>query len=244
MALAWNVDESSVQGNRMHLRGWCFEERMPIQRVEVLFSSPLPTVHLVRHGLPSPDLAKARGPGAALNRFDEWIDLPPGVAGREFRLQFTLGDGTIVLGNSVMEDADGRGPAVARVPSSPSGYAGAPIPGDAASLRAEIAAVMKREAEFKGRLAEEFADRGEGNTYLHTLREEIGDLNKRQQDTFAELELLVRKLEAEEARVAVLAGELDKIQGSKAWRVTAPLRAAARFLWPDHATTQEARGDR
>ena len=41
-----------------------------------------------------------------------------------------------------------------------------------AALEAELAAVRRREAEFRAKMVQEFLDRGERNTYLHVLREE------------------------------------------------------------------------
>jgi hypothetical protein len=67
---------------------------------------------------------------------------------------------------------------------------------DAAALRAELEAVKLREASFRAKMVQEFLDRGERNTYLHTLREERAALVKRLQEASADLEVLTRKLEA------------------------------------------------
>jgi hypothetical protein len=88
-----------------------------------------------------------------------------------------------------------------------------------ASLQAELEAVRRREAEFRAKMVTEFLDRGERNTYLHTLREERAALVKREQEASADLETLTRKLEAELARSSELAGQLAKIRRSWIWRL-------------------------
>jgi len=109
-----------------------------------------------------------------------------------------------------------------------------PAPGDPgarlAALQAELESVRRREAEFRAKMVHEFLDRGERNTYVHVLHEERAALVKRQQESFADLEDLTRKIEAESARVAALEAELAEIRGSWLWRVSAPVRAAARAL--------------
>ncbi len=99
-----------------------------------------------------------------------------------------------------------------------------------AALEAELAAVRRREAEFRAKMVHEFLDRGERNTYLHVLHEERAELIKRQQESFADLEDLTRRLEAESARAAELEAALGEVRGSWAWRLAAPLRAAARAI--------------
>lgn len=86
-----------------------------------------------------------------------------------------------------------------------------------ASLQAELEAVKRREAEFRAKMVNEFLDRGERNTYLHTLREERAALIRREQEASADLEILTRKLEAEAARSSLLAGELAAIKRSWIW---------------------------
>ena len=100
----------------------------------------------------------------------------------------------------------------------------------AAALQAELDAVRRREAEFRANMVQEFLDRGERNTYLHTLREERAALLKRGQEASADLEYLVRKLEAEGERRAALEAHLGGLWNSWSWRLTAPLRALARLL--------------
>lgn len=109
-----------------------------------------------------------------------------------------------------------------------------PTPEDAgarvAALKAELDAVKRREAEFRANMVQEFLDRGERNTYLHTLRQEKAALVKREQEASADLEFLVRKLEAEGERCADLEGRLAQVWNSRAWRLAAPLRALGRLF--------------
>jgi len=99
-----------------------------------------------------------------------------------------------------------------------------------AALQAELEAVRRREAEFRAKMVQDFLDRGERNTYVHVLHEERAALLKRQQESFADLEALTRRLEAEAARAAALEAELARVTGSWSWRLLAPLRRAARAL--------------
>lgn len=101
-----------------------------------------------------------------------------------------------------------------------------------AALQAELDAVKKREAQFRADMVHEFLDKGERNVYVHTLHEERAALRKRQQESFADLELLIRKLEAEGERSALLEAELSKVGKSLSWRLTAPLRAIMRMIFP------------
>jgi hypothetical protein len=91
--------------------------------------------------------------------------------------------------------------------------------GRIASLQAELDAVKRREAEFRAKMVSEFLDRGERNTYLHTLREERAALIKREQEASADLEILTRKLEEEAAKTSQLAFQLAKIRRSWIWRL-------------------------
>jgi hypothetical protein len=93
------------------------------------------------------------------------------------------------------------------------------------ALQAELDSVRRREAEFRANMVQEFLDRGERNTYLHTLREERAALVRRGQEASADLEYLVRKLEAEAERTAALEARLGRLWNSWSWRLTAPLRA-------------------
>jgi hypothetical protein len=101
-------------------------------------------------------------------------------------------------------------------------------------LRGELDAVKRREADFRTKTVLEFLDRGERNTLLHILREERAALLKRQQESFADLEALTRKVEAESARAEALDAELGRIRGSATWRLGAPLRALGRFFGKGH----------
>lgn len=99
-----------------------------------------------------------------------------------------------------------------------------PTPERVAALEAELAAVKRRDAEFRANMVQEFLDRGERNTYVHTLHEERAALRRREQESFADLEFLVRKLEAANGRAAAAEAELARVRTSAAWRLTAPLR--------------------
>jgi hypothetical protein len=109
----------------------------------------------------------------------------------------------------------------------------------AADLQAELDAVKRREASFRVKMVQEFLDRGERNTYLHTLREERAALVKRGQEASSDIEVLTRKLEAlagdleaERLGAAGLKAELEGIKGSLSWKLAAPLRAVGRMFRP------------
>jgi hypothetical protein len=95
-----------------------------------------------------------------------------------------------------------------------------------AALTAEIDDVKRREAAFRAKMVNEFLDRGERNSYLHVLREELAGLLRRQQEAFADMELFTRMLEAEGQEKAALEVELEGIRRSWLWRLCAPLRAS------------------
>jgi hypothetical protein len=99
-----------------------------------------------------------------------------------------------------------------------------------AALEAELAAVKRREAEYRVKMVAEFLDRGERNTYLHTVLRERDALFTRQQESFADLETLVRKLETMTAQAAAAEATLDVVRHSASWRLTVPLRALAARL--------------
>jgi hypothetical protein len=218
MPLISKLDEWSIRNGHIHLRGWCFDTRLPIQKVELVFCDPLLVLPLLKYGKPSPDVAASVSPKAAHNRFDESVAVPTTAIGCPFRLQFTLSDGTIVLGEA---DPD----QTYRENSERRPAAGAEAQGNGlgpTQIQTEIDAVKKREAAFRAAMVQEFLDRGEGNTYLHTIRVERAALVKQGQEASAKLETLVRRLEAEEAKVAALRGELEQIHTSRAWRFFAP----------------------
>jgi hypothetical protein len=99
-------------------------------------------------------------------------------------------------------------------------------PGESVSaLQAELGAVKRREAQFRADMVHEFLDRGERNIYVHTLHQERAALRKREQESFADLENLIRKLESEGERSAALEVELRRMHASWSWRLAAPLRA-------------------
>lgn len=105
MALAWKVDECSTYFGRLHLRGWCFNDSPQIQGIVAAFPEPATTVALRSYGQPSPDVAGGVHPAATHCRFDEWLDVPAEALGRDFALRFTLADGTVVDGGSVVANA-------------------------------------------------------------------------------------------------------------------------------------------
>jgi hypothetical protein len=111
----------------------------------------------------------------------------------------------------------------------------------AAALQAELDAVKRREAEYRASMVQEFLDRGERNTYLHTLRSEKAALVRREQESFADLEFLTRKLEAETERSAALEAELGRTWRSLSWRLGAPLRALGRVFSTNHVAPTMAR---
>jgi hypothetical protein len=88
-----------------------------------------------------------------------------------------------------------------------------------AALQAELDAVRRRESEYRAKMVQEFLDRGERNTYLHTLRGEKADLVKQVQAASADLEDLTRKLEAATERAAAVQAELDAVKASLSWRI-------------------------
>jgi hypothetical protein len=101
-----------------------------------------------------------------------------------------------------------------------------------AALQAELEEVKRREAAFRVNMVQEFLDRGERNTYVHTLHEQRAALIKRGQEASADLEQLTRKLESEGERAAALEAELGRIKGSWAWRLCALFRGDDRKAAP------------
>jgi hypothetical protein len=104
-----------------------------------------------------------------------------------------------------------------------------------AALQAELEAVKLREASFRAKMVQEFLDRGERNTYLHTLRQEQAALVKRGQEASTDLEVLTRKLEAESQKASAAQAELERVRKSWAWRFGSPLRTLERWLGPKQA---------
>ncbi|HEY5078768.1 MAG TPA: hypothetical protein VII43_02930 [Opitutaceae bacterium] len=105
-------------------------------------------------------------------------------------------------------------------------------PQDPASLQAELDAVKLREASFRAKMVQEFLDRGERNTYLHTLRAERAALVKRVQEASGDIEVLTRMLEAESEKAAAAQEQLQGIIRSRAWGWAGPLRSLERWLHP------------
>lgn len=96
-----------------------------------------------------------------------------------------------------------------------------------AALQAELESVKRREAEYRVKMIQEFLDRGERNTYLHTLREERAALIKRDQEASADLEILTRKIEEAEAKIASLLSEREQAPAPKGrWGKAEPKAAA------------------
>lgn len=91
-----------------------------------------------------------------------------------------------------------------------------------AALTAEVEAVRRRDAEFRANMVQEFLDRGERNTYVHSLRGQLAALRTRDQEFSADIEILTRKLEAEGARADALAAQLGRIRKSLFWRLHSP----------------------
>jgi hypothetical protein len=231
MPLISKLDEWSIRNDHIHIRGWCFDTRLPIQKVELVFCDPLLVLPLLKYGQPSPDVAALVSPKAAHNRFDESVAVPTTAIGCPFRLQFTLSDGTIVLGEADPDQTYREHSEKRSTAGGPVGATGGEAQGNglgSGQIQAEIDAVKKREAAFRGNMVQEFLDRGEGNTYLHTIRVERAALVKQGQEASAKLETLVRRLEAEEARVAALRSELEQIHNSPAWRFFAPFGGFSR----------------
>ncbi len=101
-----------------------------------------------------------------------------------------------------------------------------------AALQAELDGVLRREAEFRANMVQEFLDHGERNRYVHVLHEQRAALLKREQEAFLDLEELTRKAEAEGEKAAALSCELARMKASLSWRLTAPLRALGRRFAP------------
>ena len=97
-----------------------------------------------------------------------------------------------------------------------------------AALEAELHGVKRREAEYRVKMVKEFLDRGERNTFLHILQHERAALIRREQEASADLEILTRKIEEAEARVASLEAELQAARAPKgSWGMTAIKPAAS-----------------
>lgn len=85
---------------------------------------------------------------------------------------------------------------------------------DVAALQAELEAVKRREAEYRANMIHEFLDKGDRNTFVHTLHEQHAALLRRADEASAALESLVQK-------TAPLQAELEAIRRREAeYRVT------------------------
>jgi hypothetical protein len=96
------------------------------------------------------------------------------------------------------------------------------------ALRDELELVKRREAAFRVHMVKEFLDRGERNTYVHSLHEQRDALIRREQEASADLETLTQKLEAEIDRSLELRSELAQIKRSFGWRLASLFRGPAR----------------
>jgi hypothetical protein len=94
MALLWKVDECPVYHDRIHMRGWRFCSAPPIARLDVLLPEQATPAALVSLGQPSPDVAAHVDPQATHCRFGEWLAVPAGAVGTDFKLRFTFADQT------------------------------------------------------------------------------------------------------------------------------------------------------
>ncbi len=185
---------------------------------------------LTTFGLPSPDVAAGLDPRATHHRFEEWIDVPKALAGGDFRLQFTLGDGTVHIGGPALENYhSGRvNEPVSIAAQSPAETFISSAP-DVGSPKAELDALLRREEQYRARIISEFGDRGEGNSFVHVLREQISALREGEQRAFSQLESLVRDLESRDQTISQLESELEYRRGQTLWRLLrsrlAPRRA-------------------
>jgi SAM-dependent methyltransferase len=111
-SLLWKIDECSVYFERLRLRGWCFNPApgAAIQNVAAVFPALGAPVVLRSFGLPSVDVAHALGRGAEQCRFDEFLELPDAVLGRDFTLLFTLADGSEIASASAQTNANDGDP--------------------------------------------------------------------------------------------------------------------------------------
>jgi hypothetical protein len=76
------------------MRGWRFCSAPPIARLDVLLPEQATPAALVSLGQPSPDVAAHVDPQATHCRFDEWLAVPAGAVGTDFKLRFTFADQT------------------------------------------------------------------------------------------------------------------------------------------------------
>jgi Methyltransferase domain len=96
MSLLWKVDECSAYRDRIHVRGWCFNDAPAITRVEAVFQAPSIVAALASLGQSSVDVAASVDPRATHCRFDEWLMVPGDALEKDFKLRFTFADQTTV----------------------------------------------------------------------------------------------------------------------------------------------------
>jgi hypothetical protein len=101
----WKIDECAAYFDRLHLCGWCHVPGETIERIEIVFGQDACVRALSSFGLPSPDVARVCGPGAAAVRFDEWVPVPPEVLGTNFSLRCRVADGRWFVGTDALTNA-------------------------------------------------------------------------------------------------------------------------------------------
>jgi hypothetical protein len=110
MAVHWNIEECAAYFDRLFIRGWCHDPDRRIVRVMAVFPEPMAVVPLLSFGRPSPDVADNLGAGATQCRFEEWLEVPPEAAGRDFYLRFFFENRQTVVGRSALGKAKQNDP--------------------------------------------------------------------------------------------------------------------------------------
>jgi hypothetical protein len=108
MPLHWKVDECAEYYGGVLLRGWCHHAPQKIVAVHAEFPGQPAPVPVPNFGYPSADVALLLGPSATNARFEGWMPVAEEALGRDFALRFTLEDGSVLRGESVLHSvADG-----------------------------------------------------------------------------------------------------------------------------------------
>lgn len=100
----WKIDECAVYFDRIHVCGWCHVPGEKIATVHLDFGDGT-VFRLESFGLASADVDGYCGPGASNVRFDEWIAIPAGLAGKPFQVRCSLPDGRIFVGRDALTNA-------------------------------------------------------------------------------------------------------------------------------------------
>lgn len=100
----WKIDECAVYHDRLHVCGWCHVPGGVITRLEIVFDDHV-SFPAGTFGLSSPDVDRVYGPGAGNVRFDEWITIPHGFAGKPFYVRCSLADGRTFYGRDALTNA-------------------------------------------------------------------------------------------------------------------------------------------